>query len=375
MTISRRSTPGPFAKFLAVLFILLFSVTTPLVLLALVARGLLFNPAFFKRALAQADVYRELPRAVASQLAASVLSNPPEARAEAPGGAEVGLGAVFAALPPQLVETLMVRLIPADWMQAQVESVIDQVTAYLDHGQGAPTLTISLAEIKTNLQQGALESAMREFIAGLPPCTAEQLLTFGGEMLSGQSAMLPACQPPEVLAEAFIATAKVTAEGMLTRMLPDELNLMQPFGPVGGTATPLPFMQGLEQLLSRVRLAKRVAELSALVPLMLLAIIALLTARSARLALRWLGAPLLWAGVLSALMLLFFYLIFGILVATVPMPLGASGPGGLFGLAREVAQGLVTTFVLWIEAGAGAMILAGLVMTGVAGSLRRREAG
>lgn len=375
MTVSRRSTPGPFAKFLAVLFILLFSVTTPLVLLALVARGLLFNPAFFKRALAQADVYRELPRAVASQLAASVLTRPPEATAEAPGGAEVGLGAVFAALPPQLVETLMVRLIPADWMQAQVEGVIDQVTAYLDHGQGAPTLTISLAEIKTNLQQGALESAMREFIAGLPPCTAEQLLTFGGEMLSGQSAMLPACQPPQVMAEAFIATAKVTAEGMLTRMLPDELNLMQPFGPVGGAATPLPFMQGLEQLLSRVRLAKRVAELSGLVPLVLLAIIALLTARSARLALRWLGAPLLSAGVLSALMGLVLYLAFGILAATVPMPPGATGPSGLMGLAREVAQGLVTTFVLWVEAGAGAMILAGLVMTGVAGSLRRREAG
>jgi hypothetical protein len=375
MTVSRRSTPGPFAKFLAVLFILLFSVTTPLVLLALVARGLLFNPAFFKRALAQADVYRELPRAVASQLAASVLTRPPEATAEAPGGAEVGLGAVFAALPPQLVETLMVRLIPADWMQAQVEGVIDQVTAYLDHGQGAPTLTISLAEIKTNLQQGALESAMREFIAGLPPCTAEQLLTFGGEMLSGQSAMLPACQPPQVMAEAFIATAKVTAEGMLTRMLPDELNLMQPFGPVGGAATPLPFMQGLEQLLSRVRLAKRVAELSGLVPLVLLAIIALLTARSARLALRWLGAPLLSAGVLSALMGLVLYLAFGILAATVPMPPGATGPSGLLGLAREVAQGLVTTFVLWVEAGAGAMILAGLVMTGVAGSLRRREAG
>lgn len=375
MTVSQRSTPGPFAKFLAVLFILLFSVTTPLVLLALVARGLLFNPAFFKRALAQADVYRELPRAVASQLAASVLANPPEATAEAPGGAEVGLGAVFAALPPQLVETLMVGLIPADWMQAQVEGVIDQVTAYLDHGQGAPTLTISLLEVKTNLQQGALESSMREFIAGLPPCTAEQLLTFGGEMLSDQSAMLPACQPPQVMAEAFIATAKVTVEGMLTRMLPDELNLMQPFGPVGGAATPLPFMQGLEQLLSRVRLAKRVAEVSALVPLVLLAIIALLTARSARLALRWLGAPLLLAGVLSALLGLALYLAFGILAATVPMPPGATGPSGLLGLAREVAQGMVTTFVLWVEAGAGAMLLAGLVMTGVAGSLRRREAG
>ena len=373
MTISRRSTPGPFAKFLAVLFILLFAVTTPLVLLALVARGLLFNPAFFKRALAQADVYRELPQAVASQLTASVLTHPPEATAEAPGGAEMGLGAVFAALPPQLVETLIVRLIPPEWMQAQVESVIDQVTAYLDHGQGAPTLTISLAEIKTNLQQGALESAMREFIAGLPPCTAEQLLSFGGEMLSGQSAMLPACQPPQVMAEAFIATAKVTTEGMLTRMLPDELNLMQPFGPVGGAAAPLPFMQGLEQLLSRVRLAKRVAELSGLVPLVLLVIIALLTARSARLALRWLGAPLLSAGVLSALMGLVLYLAFGILAATVPMPPGATGPSGLLGLAREVAQGLVTTFVLWVEAGAGAMILAGLVMTGVAGSLRRKE--
>jgi len=375
MTVTRTSTPGAFAKFLAVLFILLFSVTTPLVLLALVARGLLFNPAFFKRALAQADVYRELPRAVASQLAASVVANPPEATAEAPGVGEVGLGAVFAALPPQLVETLIVRLIPPEWMQAQVESVIDQVTAYLDHGQGAPTLTISLAEIKTNLQQGALESALREFMAGLPPCTAEQLLTFGGEMLSGQSAMLPACQPAEVLAEVFIATAKVTAEGMLTRMLPDELNLMQPFGPAGAAGTPPPFMQGLEQLLSRVRLAKRVAEVSALVPLVLLAIIALLTARTARLALRWLGAPLLTAGVLSALLGLALYLGFGILAAAAPMPLGASGPTGLLGLAREVAQGMVTTFVLWVEAGAGAMLLAGLVMTGVAGSLRRREPG
>ena len=373
MTVSRRSTPGPFAKFLAVLFILLFGVTTPLVLVALVARGLLFNPAFFKRALAQADVYRELPHAVASQLAASVVADPPEVPTDSPEEGELGLGAVFAALPPQLVETLIVRLVPPEWMQAQVESVIDQVVAYLDHGRGAPALTISLAEIKANLQQGALESAMREVIAGLPPCTAEQLLTFSGEMLSGQSAMLPVCQPPELMAEAFIATAKVTAEGMLTRMLPDELNLMQPFAAAGGAATPLPFMQGLDQLLVRVRLAKRIAELSALVPLALLAVIALLTARTARLALRWQGAPLLLAGVLSALMGLVLYLGFGILVATVPMPPGASGPAGLFGLAREVAQGMVTTFVLWVEAGAGAMLLAGLVMTGVAGSLRRRE--
>ncbi|MCX6025035.1 MAG: hypothetical protein NTY23_02035 [Chloroflexi bacterium] len=375
MTVSRTSTPGPFAKFLAVLFILLFSVTTPLVVLGLVARGLLFNPAFYKRALAQADVYRELPRAVASQLAASVVANPPEATAGAQGEGEPGLGAVFAALPPQLVESLMVRLIPPDWMQAQVEGVIDQVVAYLDHGQGAPTLTISLAEVKTNLRQGALESALREVIAGLPPCTAEQLLTFGGEVLSGQSVVLPACQPPQVMTEVFIATATFTAEGMLIRMLPDELNLMQPFGPAGAPGTPLPFMQGLDQLLGRVRLAKRVAEISALVPLVLLALIALLTARTARLALRWLGAPLLTAGVLSALVGLALYLGFGILAATVPMSPGASGPTGLLGLAREVAQGMVTTFVLWVEAGAGAMMLAGLVMTGVAGSLRRREVG
>jgi hypothetical protein len=105
----------------------------------------------------------------------------------------------------------------------------------------------------------------------------------------------------------------------------------------------------------------------------LLAVIALLTARTARLALRWLGWPLLAAGIISALAGLVLYLGFGILAATVPMPPGAAGPVGLLGLVREVAQGMVTTVVLWIEAGAGAMTLAGVVMTGLAGSLRKRE--
>lgn len=371
MAVARASAPGPFAKFVAILFGLLFAITTPLVVLALVARGLLFNPAFYKRALTQADIYRELPRAVAQQAASAAIENPPDT-ALAPEG-EVGLGIILAALPPDFIETLIVRLIPPAWMQAQVESVIDQVVAYLDHGQGVPDLTISLVEIKANLNQGALESALREVMATLPPCTAEQLLAFTGDLLTGETAIIPACRPPEVLEELAIASAKVTVEGMLGRMLPDRLSLKQPLGaatPAGGS---LPFMQGLERALGWLRLGKRIAEISIVLPLVLLAIIALLTARSARLALRWLGWPLLAAGLLSALLGLGAYLGFGILAATVPMPPGAAGPVGLLGLVREVVQGMLTTIVLWIEAAAGTLMLAGVVMTGVAGSLRRRE--
>ena len=371
MTAARASAPGPFAKFVAILSGLLFAITTPLVVLGLVARGLLFNPAFYKRALTAADVYRDLPAAVAQQIASTAQQAQPET-ATAPEG-ELGLGVILSALPPDFIETLILRLIPPEWMQVQVESVIDQVVAYLDHGQGVPELTISLAEIKTNLKGGALESALREVMAGLPPCTAEQLLDFGGDLLTGQTAMIPACRPPEALQEAAIASAKVTVEGMLGTMLPDELNLANPFGAATPGAGALPFMQGLERALSWLRLAKRIAELSALLPLVLLAIIALLTARSARLALRWLGWPLLAAGLLSALLGLGAYLGFGILAATLPMPLGAAGPVGLLGLLREVAQGMLTAIVLWIEAAGGAMTLAGVVMTGVAGSLRRRE--
>ncbi len=372
MTASRSTAPGWFAKLLAVLFGLLFAVTTPLVVLLLAARGLLFSPNFYKHALTAADIYHDLPAAIAQQVASTATEAQPET-ASAPEG-EVGLGAILGALPPDFVETLIVRLIPPEWMQAQVESVIDQVVAYLDHGQGTPPLTISLAEIKANLNQGALESALREVMATLPPCTAEQLLSFGGDLLTGQTAMIPACRPPEALQEVAIASAKVTMEGMLGHMLPDQMSLTQPFGAAGPGAGSLPFMQGLEQALSWLRLAKRIAELSILLPLVLLAVIALLTARTARLALRWLGWPLLAAGLLTALVGLALYLGFGILAATVPMPPGAAGPAGLLGLVREVAQGMVTTVVLWIEAGAGAMTLAGLVMTGVAGSLRRSQA-
>ncbi len=371
MTASRSPAPGLFARFIAVLAGLLFAVTTPLVVVALVARALLFSPSFYKRALTSADVYHDLPAALAQQVASTARESQPESAA-APQG-ELGLSVILGALPPDFIETLIVRLIPQEWMQTQVEAVIDQVVAYLDHGQGVPELTISLKEIKANLNQGALESALREVMATLPPCTAEQLLTFGGDLLTGQTAMIPACRPPEALQEVAIASAKVTMEGMLGKMLPDQLSLMQPFGagtPGGGA---LPFMQGLERGLSWLRLAKRVAEFSVALPLALLAIIALLTARTAGLALRWLGWPLLTAGLLSALAGLALYLGFGILAATVPMPPGAAGPGGLLGLVREVAQGMVLVVVLWIEASAGAMTLAGVVMTGVAGSLRRRE--
>jgi hypothetical protein len=371
MTASRSSAPGVFARFIAVLAGLLFAVTTPLVVLALVARALLFSPSFYKRALTTADVYLDLPAAIAQQVAATARQAQP-GTASAPQG-EVGLGVILSALPPDFIETLILRLIPPEWMQSQVESVIDQVVAYLDHGQGLPELTVSLKDIKANLNQGALENALREVMATLPPCTAEQLLTFGGDLLTGQTAIIPACRPPEALQEMAIASAKVTMEGMLGRMLPDQLNLMQPLGATTAGGGALPFMQGLERALSWLRLAKRIAELSAILPLVLLAIIALLTARSARLALRWLGWPLLAAGLLSALTGLALYLGFGILAATVPMPPGAAGPVGVLGLVREVAQGMVMTVVLWVEASAGAMTLAGLVMTAVAGSLRRRE--
>ncbi len=371
MTATRSSAPGLFARFLALLCGLLFAVTTPLVVLALVARALLFSPGFYKRALTAADIYHDLPAVIAQQVASTARESQPET-ATAPEG-EVGLGVILGALPPEFIETLIVRLVPPVWMQAQVEGVIDQVVAYLDHGQGTPELTISLAEIKANLNQGALESALREVMATLPPCSAEQLLAFGGDLFSGETAMIPACQPPEAFQELAIASAKVTIEGMLGHMLPDQLSLAQPFGAAGPGARSLPFMQSLEQVLAWLRLAKRIAELSILLPLVLLAIIALLTARTARLALRWLGWPLLAAGLLSALIGLALYLGFGILAATVPMPPGAAGPTGLLGLAREVGQGMVTTFVLWVEAGAGAMLLAGVVMTGLAGSLRKRE--
>jgi hypothetical protein len=218
MTATRSPAPGSFAKFLAILCGLLFAITTPLVVLALVARALLFSPSFYKRALTSADIYRDLPAAIAQQVASTAKESQPES-ATAPEG-EVGLGVILGALPPDFVETLIVRLIPPEWMQAQVENVIDQIVAYLDHGQGTPELTISLAAIKANLNQGALESALREVMATLPPCTAEQLLTFGGELLTGETAMIPACRPPEALQEVAIASAKVTMEGMLGRMLP-----------------------------------------------------------------------------------------------------------------------------------------------------------
>jgi hypothetical protein len=380
------------ARFVAVVFAAVFVLTAPAVLLVFNADRQLFDPGLYKRVLIQQHVYEKFPALVGQQIVFAMTYNPcrenpdlPECLAEGPSvPTEEGTGGpppYLRSLSPADWEIILADLLPADWLRAQIEGLIDQAFAYLESDSPDVAFTISTRAIKERIMGDAGLHAVMQIVATLPRCTAAQLNNLTQAQSHSEIDNLLACRPPEEALPKFTSLIEQALLEVASEM-PDEAVLNPPdeqanqqsaetgeeapaqngnSGPVGGDP----------------RLALRVIRwtmrLSPVLSVALLLLITLFGVRSFKGLLRWWGIPLLLSGLLSM----------GLAVTMLPAMNWAMtnyvadnlpsylASGGIVQLGFEIGQQVVKTLVTWVGGEAAILTLAGLVM--LIWSLRSRS--
>jgi hypothetical protein len=364
------------ARFIASILAILFVITALLALPLFNVGAHLFGPAIYKRALAEQNIYERLPALAAEQVVYSAQYNPcaenpesEECQAEGPPGedeptGEGGLPPFLQDLTQEDYEFMISSLAPPDWLQAQVEGVIDQFFAYLSFAKPDATLKISLAELKQRIagEQGT-EAGMRQAHAQ-PPCTEEQI-----EIIESDAEVtpeeMPLCNPPKPLAEKYAQkvqqTLRAVAEDIpdettvdLSKLGEEEADVEAPpeeEGPFGGD--PRPILQAVRWLML----------LSPLIPSGLLLLITLFGVRSWKGWLRWWGIPLLIVGIIECVLALAAMPAANWAIATYVLPKAPAGlTQNLVTAGLDVARHVIRTVVTWIGVEAGAIALLGLVL-------------
>ncbi len=325
-------------RLLAVLLCLAFLVTIVLVLLLVNADSMLLSPGVYQNALVRERIYDRLPSLAAEQIYTSLHpagegvtweggGNPlqyagPEAQScsmenlgdpafrdilggmRAPtkqeisamekcgvGGNPGGTGGApefFKVLSIDQWGSILRTLLPADWLQNQVESVLKQAFHILDT-PGAPlSITIDMRDFKKRLTGPAGTDAMMQIIQALPACPADYVPD-----TSNPSSMLE-CKPPDEMM-AMVEPQITNALADAAKQIPDQLDILEQArnsGALNLDQSGLPI--GPRQIL---QIGRVIVRLSPILCIGILILVTLLVVRSWRGFLRWWGIPILAAGV------------------------------------------------------------------------------
>jgi hypothetical protein len=356
---------------LAVLLCLAFLVTIVVVLLLVNADSMLLSPAVYQSALARERIYDRLPSLAAEQIHLSMHpagegvtweggGNPlqyagPEAQRcsmdalgeqafrdilgglrpptaqETAAMEECGVGIPMGGVegPPEFFKVLTIdqwgallrTLLPADWLQSQVESALRQGFDILNTPAAPLSIRIDMREFKKRLTGPAGTDALMQIIRALPPCEP------GYVPDPAQPETLLECKPsdelmPQVESQIAPALAEATME------IPDQVDILEPLRDSGAFAFEqynLPV--GPRQLL---QIGRWIVRLSPILCIGILILVTLLVVRSWRGFLRWWGIPILAAGACVLLTAIAIWLGMDVLVSVGRENLPAGVSPGLF---------------------------------------------
>jgi hypothetical protein len=177
------------------------------------AEQILFAPQVYKQVLVEQRVYEQYP-AWLGQLVAQ-------------GGERLFPGSgenITHLLESSHFQQVLTEVFPASWMRQQAENLVDQFWRYFNLEEDQLHLLVDFRPVKANLSGPGSPQIVSSIVEGLPPCSEEEILAFGLKSLSGESADLPLCRPPDEL----LGLSNLLVGGVLQGIagaLPDEVDL------------------------------------------------------------------------------------------------------------------------------------------------------
>jgi len=173
-TIQNTSQPiSGFRKFLAVLVVLLFVLSSTLSMAAFAIRDKLTDPLLYQTILDDTLQSGEMRVLMTNVLLGSIQ----------------GQGALPMDVSPQALENLAFVLLPDTWLKETTDRLVSALLAYLNTpGAQLPDLNIDLAPVQAALSSQQGQDAVLQLLSSLPPCTTfEQLAA----LEQGQITCLP----------------------------------------------------------------------------------------------------------------------------------------------------------------------------------------
>ena len=255
----------------AAICVILFVVSTVIVLLLINVEAKAFSSATYKQAFEDQRLYERMPAILATALTSTM-------------GQNINAVPFLRELSIEDWQNTIATLLPPEQLKDIANNALDATFDYLNGRSNAAA--ISLAPVKTQLAGPAGMNLVLQILSVQPACTAEQLTQMALGLLGGQIAL---CNPPP------------EAIGLMTPFLQSQIQTMTTIIPnevtfIPGTLSGTP--QDPRLRLNSIRSGIR---LTPILPVLLLFGITIFAVRSLVDWLTWWGWPFMIAGVSSVL--------------------------------------------------------------------------
>lgn len=190
-------------------------------------------------------------------------------------------------------EEILATLMPPEWVDAQLDSIIRSFFTWIDSEQPEPRIAIDLVPLKQGLLKGGLRRIIDTLIDSWPSCTTDEIEIMSQELMRTGEIPIEICEPPEPYRSQVLDYA-VAELGKLIRGQPDKLPILDT-----QDTTRSEIIEFKEQL----QFMRSVMMWSWFLPASLLGVIMLLIIRSMRDIGRSWGIPLLIGGLLSLMVI------------------------------------------------------------------------
>ncbi|MBN2548659.1 MAG: hypothetical protein JXB15_05860, partial [Anaerolineales bacterium] len=337
-----KTTTNLFAFLCGVAFVILVCLALPF----LNTSERILDSEVYKKALQDENVYTRFPDLFAEQMALSQTALGKEARIDFRGVTQADW---------KLIAT---ELVTPEWMQKQVESLIDEIFKATEKDAAAPTLKISLQEVTQRLSGDSGFRIYKQVIDTKEKCSLDDFFSMLDWMEDPNKGMLRICKIPPMLTDiaAFIGeydNGDALIKDLLKELpeaLPKEVSLSEfftlPMEDVGKTVDTLKLIGGVCLFLA------------------LLALLATFISPMGRSLKGWLilwGLPLAAAGVVC---LLLSFLTPSILSGVITGGFKGSIAPGVMDVIKKMVSAVVKPSATSLAVQAGLMLVAGLVMSG-----------
>ena len=272
------------ARFLAVVLAALFVCTTVAVVFLRPLGTTMLEPQTYKKVLREEHVAERLPELAADTIARAM--NAAGKKAERATTAAPGdFGGWLEAFSAQDTQALIGAVLPADYVNGQFDSAIDQFFGYMNSAAPKPSVKLSLVDLKQRIAGGVLEETYVKVLQGKPACA-------GGTVTELPVGCCPPAERlPEVRAQ-FREMVKPAASEMA-----DSVDLFD----ARGLSQTEQVYRAMDAFRAKLRTSALVARWSWLVSVALLVGVAVFGVRSFRGLLLWWGIPCLIAGAVAAM--------------------------------------------------------------------------
>ncbi len=247
---------------------------------AIPAESVLFQPEPYLEALERSSFYEAYPQvAIGLMTAGGELVLP---------GVSHFIQKLF---PATRYESVLRFIFPEIWVRVQVKRIIEQYWAYYNFEARDMRLVLDFQPVKLRLEGADGRALVQDVFAGLPECSAQDLLAIAGQVLQGNTDQMPQCKPPRQLESLVVGGIQAVLTGF-TGTLPDEVVLMQ-------RSSPRPDQYGPGGPYRWLRYGLRLS-----VPVVVLLLVAgtLLLGYDRRRLIEWAGVPFYLGGVLGAIL-------------------------------------------------------------------------